>query len=227
MVVNGYKQLPRKSVHWRWAAREIVRCLGGAHGLEARFAGTEERCPPEDFEAMQRFFNSVPGTQPMSPRGDCWCPPTVYLGQEPLLTPTQLRKFDPASPDRRRAPADLGFGANLPAGCVGFWLDIVQWLAFGEDDAQREGRSGQPGTPWNLRGALNVLARKINSARIESDVVSPETCIALMLFFQVFSNGSRGRNRALPRLVQRGGVATAESLRALRKSVHDLTRSEW
>ena len=224
VIVDTYKQLPR-SVSWRWAAAEVARCLGDPKLAKAFLSSDEELCTMAEWEAMQRLQVTRPAPQEVDGTGNCACDKIVFF-KKPILSMKELENLDAANPRQRRSPADLGFGKNhsLPAGCISYWLMCVNHYAFGSHKVTRAGLSGRPGSELHLRGALRVLVRKIEAARSTLRVVSPVACIALLLFFETFSNGSRGRNAALPRVVQRKGVATGASLRALAHKVDDLVR---
>jgi hypothetical protein len=226
VIKKPFKQLPR-SVSWRWAAAEIARCLGDEALAEAFRSTKDDLCTNQEWFAMEYLQATRPIPQKVDAEGSCACG-HIVLFREPIVSMKELEDLDAANPGHRRSPADLGFSKrSQPAGCVSYWLMCVGHYAYGSHRMTRPGRSGRPGSELQLRGALRVLVSKIDTARSALDVknvVSPATCVALLLFFEVFAGGSRGRNPALPRIVQRNGVATAASLRALAHKIDDLSR---
>jgi hypothetical protein len=225
VIKKPFKQLPR-SVSWRWAAAEIARCLGDEALAEAFRSTKDDLCTDQEWFAMEYLQATRPVPQKVDAEGSCACG-NIVLFREPIVPMKELEHLDAANPGHRRSPADLGFSKNSPAGCVSYWFMCVGHYAFGSHRMTRLGRSGRPGSELQLRGALRVLVRKIEAVRSAlefKNVVSPATCVALLLFFEVFANGSRGLNPAFPRIVQRNGVATAKSLRALAHKIDDLTR---
>lgn len=228
VFVDSYKHLPDK-VSWRWAAAEIARCLGDEALAKAFVSTADPHCTNQEWFAMEGLQATRPAPQKVDAEGSCACG-NIVLFREPIVPMKELEDLDAANPGHRRSPADLGFSKkSWPAGCVSYWMMCVGHYAFGSHRTTRPGRSGRPGSELHLRGALRVLVHKIGKTRQAAlkhtaSLVSPVTCVALLLFFEAFANGGRGRNPALPRIVQRNGVATAKSLRALAHKIDDLTR---
>jgi hypothetical protein len=226
MVIDSYRQIPSR-VHWRWAAAEIARCLGDK-ALAGGFNSTRDAtCCEAEYLDLCALLARSPHPQPTAD-GQCLCRvPVLY--DAPLVTLGELGILEPAKTKTRHSPADLGLAGEKLIGCVGRWHSMVGVLAFGSRNEARSGRSGQPRSERQLKGALTGLVNRIDLARrpvAEDGVVTPSMCAALLLFFDVFSNGSRGRNPALPRIVQHRGVAEGKSLRALARKIYLLTRDQ-
>jgi hypothetical protein len=183
-----YRRLPQPSVPWRWAASAVAARLGDADLAERYRASDDDRCSDDEYWAMELLLHNRPGAEPRlwARQLDPYC--TWYHGwgaalNWPLLTLEDL-KIRPAPFRSRSRVADLGGGRSTPDGCVAVWLTLVGMTAAQPGDGyHRGGRSGRPSKLIDLRNALRRLVDLIvQCPPVHEDVVSAETCIALLLY---------------------------------------------
>ena len=151
------------------------------------------------------------------------------------LRPAKGEAGTPSGIRKRPRPANLGLAGSPgthPPGCIRSWLSSVAPSRYNES------RGGRP-TQVEVMGAITGLIRLVAASRPQvgvEDVISPETCVALLLWLDVLFGESLPPPTGFSELKWAGalglppveeielGVASSKWIRKLARKVGDLTR---